>query len=237
MRSHAQTAMIENGFVHIPEGAPWLAEYLHEMMVFPKGKHDDQVDSTAQFLDRFKIPMPQRGIFEHTRIMRLFTTASSFGNHPDGESGTVAQTEDIGDDIRGLTRLEDQVRHLRVGTRQEDAEGRRRHPGGVRDGAKSRGDVEGSRRLFFRLDNVAHFASLARKGMTGRDIAFLCHRAEARCSESAGERRRTSKPRHHNSATFLAPSSRSTVSLIVQYRPFVALLAYRGVPSGRGRPS
>jgi predicted phage terminase large subunit-like protein len=42
--------MIENGFVHIPESAPWLAEYLHEMTVFPNGKHDDQVDSTAQFL-------------------------------------------------------------------------------------------------------------------------------------------------------------------------------------------
>jgi hypothetical protein len=31
MRLHAQTAMIENGFVHIPEAAPWLVEYLHEM--------------------------------------------------------------------------------------------------------------------------------------------------------------------------------------------------------------
>jgi hypothetical protein len=28
MRMHAQTAMIENGFVHIPESASWLAEYL-----------------------------------------------------------------------------------------------------------------------------------------------------------------------------------------------------------------
>jgi predicted phage terminase large subunit-like protein len=54
MRLHAQTAMIENGFVHIPETAPWLAEYLHEMTVFPKGKHDDQADSTAQFLDWYK---------------------------------------------------------------------------------------------------------------------------------------------------------------------------------------
>ena len=27
MRLHAQTALIENGFVHIPETAPWLAEY------------------------------------------------------------------------------------------------------------------------------------------------------------------------------------------------------------------
>jgi hypothetical protein len=31
MRMHAQTAMIENGFVHLPETAPWLAEYLHEL--------------------------------------------------------------------------------------------------------------------------------------------------------------------------------------------------------------
>jgi predicted phage terminase large subunit-like protein len=43
MRLHAQTAIIENGFVHLPDAAPWLAEYLHEMTVFPKGKHDDQV--------------------------------------------------------------------------------------------------------------------------------------------------------------------------------------------------
>jgi predicted phage terminase large subunit-like protein len=64
MRMHAQTAMIENGFVSIPQNAPWLAEYLHEMTVFPNGKHDDQVDSTAQFLDWFKKPFPGQGIFE-----------------------------------------------------------------------------------------------------------------------------------------------------------------------------
>jgi predicted phage terminase large subunit-like protein len=67
MRMHAQTAMIENGFVYIPETAPWLAEYLHEMTVFPRGKHDDQVDSTAQFLDWFKKPFPGQGLFEFYR--------------------------------------------------------------------------------------------------------------------------------------------------------------------------
>jgi predicted phage terminase large subunit-like protein len=67
MRLHAQTAMIENGFVYIPKTAPWLAEYLHEMTVFPNGKHDDQVDSTAQFLDWFKKPFPGQGIFEYYR--------------------------------------------------------------------------------------------------------------------------------------------------------------------------
>ena len=51
---HAQTAMIENGFVQVPAEAPWLAQYLHEMTVFPNGRHDDKVDATAQLLDWFK---------------------------------------------------------------------------------------------------------------------------------------------------------------------------------------
>jgi hypothetical protein len=59
--------LIENGFVYIPETAPWLDKYLHELTVFPKGKHDDQVDSTAQFLDWFKRPFPGQGIFEYYR--------------------------------------------------------------------------------------------------------------------------------------------------------------------------
>ena len=67
MRLHAQTGMIDNGFVHIPEDAAWLTEYLHEMTVFPKGKHDDQVDSTAQFLDWFKRPFPYQGLYEYYR--------------------------------------------------------------------------------------------------------------------------------------------------------------------------
>ena len=50
MRLHAQTAMIENGFVFLPEEAPWLADYLAELTAFPAGRHDDQVDSTAQAL-------------------------------------------------------------------------------------------------------------------------------------------------------------------------------------------
>jgi len=33
MRMHAQTAMIENGFVHVPDTAPWLAPYLHELTI------------------------------------------------------------------------------------------------------------------------------------------------------------------------------------------------------------
>jgi predicted phage terminase large subunit-like protein len=69
MRMHARTAMIENGFVHVPDTAPWLAPYLHELTVFPLGKHDDQVDSTAQLLDWFKQGGgPNSGIFELYRM-------------------------------------------------------------------------------------------------------------------------------------------------------------------------
>ena len=47
--------------------SPWLAEYLHEMTVFPNGKHDDQVDSTAQFLEWFKRPFSNQGYYEWAR--------------------------------------------------------------------------------------------------------------------------------------------------------------------------
>ena len=64
--------MIENGFVHLPDTAPWLAQYLHELSAFPNGRHDDQVDSTAQMLDWFKqagsgVPTTNAGIFEYYR--------------------------------------------------------------------------------------------------------------------------------------------------------------------------
>ena len=38
----AQSAVIENGFVFLPEEAPWLADYVSELTTFPAGRHDDQ---------------------------------------------------------------------------------------------------------------------------------------------------------------------------------------------------
>jgi predicted phage terminase large subunit-like protein len=49
-RMAAQTDRIEQGHVHIPLEASWLATFRSEMLQFPKGKHDDQVDSVSQFL-------------------------------------------------------------------------------------------------------------------------------------------------------------------------------------------
>ena len=49
-RMAAQSFRIEAGHVHLPTEAPWLDDYLLELLAFPHGKHDDQVDSTSQFL-------------------------------------------------------------------------------------------------------------------------------------------------------------------------------------------
>jgi hypothetical protein len=71
MRMHAPTAMIENGFVHLPKESPLARPYLHGLTAFPKGRHDDQVDSTAQMLDWFKRgsgPSSNAGIFELYRM-------------------------------------------------------------------------------------------------------------------------------------------------------------------------
>lgn len=35
MRMHSVTSTIENGFVHLPDKAEWLADYLHELTTFP----------------------------------------------------------------------------------------------------------------------------------------------------------------------------------------------------------
>jgi len=67
MRMHSVSSTIENGFVHIPAQASWLAEYLHELAMFPNGKYDDQVDSTSQALDWAKNGAPVYGVLDYYR--------------------------------------------------------------------------------------------------------------------------------------------------------------------------
>ncbi|MEO9826310.1 MAG: phage terminase large subunit [Paracoccaceae bacterium] len=44
------TPAIESGRVTIPQDAPWLESFRRELLLFPNGRHDDQVDSLSQFL-------------------------------------------------------------------------------------------------------------------------------------------------------------------------------------------
>ncbi len=56
MRMAAQAALIEQGAVYLPREAPWLAEFLHELVMFPNAKYRDQVDSTSQALRSWSAP-------------------------------------------------------------------------------------------------------------------------------------------------------------------------------------
>tara|TARA_Y100001973_G_scaffold42267_1_gene63098 strand:- start:15621 stop:16805 length:1185 start_codon:yes stop_codon:yes gene_type:complete len=51
-RVHAINAYIESGRVFLPEGQPWLKDFVEECSLFPSPKiHDDQVDSMTQALN------------------------------------------------------------------------------------------------------------------------------------------------------------------------------------------
>lgn len=49
-RLMAQAARFEAGQVFLPRQAEWLGAYLSELLAFPLGRNDDQVDSTSQAL-------------------------------------------------------------------------------------------------------------------------------------------------------------------------------------------
>jgi predicted phage terminase large subunit-like protein len=74
MRMAMQTPVIEAGRVYLPREAPWLNDYLHELAMFPKGKFDDQVDSTAQALAHIGMPNRDDGIIEFTRrqVLKMY---------------------------------------------------------------------------------------------------------------------------------------------------------------------
>jgi predicted phage terminase large subunit-like protein len=69
MRMRMQIAMIKNGFVHIPQNVPWLPDYSHELIMFPKGKHDDQVDSTIQALQWFSQKLSEPPAITYCRLL------------------------------------------------------------------------------------------------------------------------------------------------------------------------
>lgn len=44
-RAHSITGLCEAGRIWLPEEAPWLQDFLDELSAFPRGAHDDQVDT------------------------------------------------------------------------------------------------------------------------------------------------------------------------------------------------
>jgi predicted phage terminase large subunit-like protein len=66
-RASTVSALVEAGRVTLPKHAAWLNDYESEMLTFPNAPHDDQVDSTSQFLNWIK----QRANESIPRIRRL----------------------------------------------------------------------------------------------------------------------------------------------------------------------
>jgi predicted phage terminase large subunit-like protein len=84
MRLHAQTAMIENGFVHVPQRAPWLAPYLAELTAFPNAKHG------PSRLDRTDARLVQERRPRARRVLRLLSSARRRTSRPaDSQARTV----------------------------------------------------------------------------------------------------------------------------------------------------
>ncbi|HET9849182.1 MAG TPA: phage terminase large subunit [Candidatus Dormibacteraeota bacterium] len=118
-RVHAQTGIMAEGRIYLPVEAPWLDDYLHELTVFPKGRHDDQVDSTAQFLDWLSTPIKSWGIYEATRRQALGLQAREESyvrlKAPPGLFGsvqTLTGRHATLDDNRTIVVCEEDARHL-----------------------------------------------------------------------------------------------------------------------------
>lgn len=62
VRLEGQLAVIEAGRVLLPKSAPWLDEFRDELLAFPHGKFDDQVDRLPQFLKQATERRPQVNI-------------------------------------------------------------------------------------------------------------------------------------------------------------------------------
>ncbi|MGH8524759.1 MAG: hypothetical protein ACREXY_11235 [Gammaproteobacteria bacterium] len=64
----AQTPAIESGQVYLPSEAHWLEEYVHEITMFPGGRHTDQVDSTSQALGWISSSVSSNTAMEYFRM-------------------------------------------------------------------------------------------------------------------------------------------------------------------------
>jgi predicted phage terminase large subunit-like protein len=50
-RMATASPIVERGDVLLPRQAPWLKAFLDELLQFPEGSHDDQVDAFSQLLN------------------------------------------------------------------------------------------------------------------------------------------------------------------------------------------
>jgi predicted phage terminase large subunit-like protein len=62
-RAHAISSEVEAHNVYLPEGAPWVHDFIEECAAFPNGAHDDQVDAMTQALNQIRMRSASRPSF------------------------------------------------------------------------------------------------------------------------------------------------------------------------------
>jgi predicted phage terminase large subunit-like protein len=69
MRLEGVTGYVEAGMVFLPAEAHWKADFLHELVMFPNGRHDDQVDALSQALDWRRTDGREPGVTGYYRML------------------------------------------------------------------------------------------------------------------------------------------------------------------------
>jgi predicted phage terminase large subunit-like protein len=67
-RMAGQTVKLESGLIKFPRTAPFMADLKSEILAFPNGRYDDQVDSICQFADWVGRGRFQRGLDDQMRL-------------------------------------------------------------------------------------------------------------------------------------------------------------------------
>lgn len=68
--------MIEAGYVYLPNEAPWLADFMHEMINFPNGKHDDGSGADVYSVMLDSLTLYCRGHFDRAETRLLVDTTN-----------------------------------------------------------------------------------------------------------------------------------------------------------------
>jgi hypothetical protein len=106
--------MCRHGPGAAPKDAPWLADFLTELLSFPAGLHDDQVDSVSQFLHWFqqsafqRVPIVARRSASRPQRQRSNQSrqkARTLQHCTDGEAGDKEEPQEGPQSQKAMTAL------------------------------------------------------------------------------------------------------------------------------------
>lgn len=60
-RLNACSGIFESGLIHLPEGEPWVEDYIQNIITFPTAPYDDDVDSTTQAINHLAFKAVNNG--------------------------------------------------------------------------------------------------------------------------------------------------------------------------------